>query len=135
MAGRQGWIIGLILFMIAGSAWYLYPTIQLVRMSDEEKVAMEQNDPKGWLQLQKSAMKLGLDLKGGMRVVLEVDKSELNPNEAEDAVERAKEILRNRVDQFGVTEPLIQTQGEDRIVVELAGVGDPDTVVHAVHVF
>ncbi|HUU45270.1 MAG TPA: protein translocase subunit SecD, partial [Acidobacteriota bacterium] len=124
MERGQGWKIGLIVFLFLGSAWYLYPTVRLLVMSDAEKAQYQQTDPKGWVQLQKKAMKLGLDLKGGMRVVLEVDKSGLNPDEAKDAVERAKEILRNRVDQLGVAEPLIQKQGDDRIVVELPGISD-----------
>jgi protein-export membrane protein SecD len=124
MERGQGWKVGLILFLLLGSAWYLYPTVQLLTMSEEARADMQRTDPRGWVQLQKKAMKLGLDLKGGMRVVLEVDRSQLNPDEAKDAVERAKEILRNRVDQLGVAEPLIQKQGEERIVVELPGVSD-----------
>ena len=45
-------------------------------------------------------------------------------NEADDAINRVLEILQNRVDQFGVSEPTIQKQGKHRIVVELAGVQD-----------
>ncbi|MFQ6617903.1 MAG: protein translocase subunit SecD [Fidelibacterota bacterium] len=45
--------------------------------------------------------------------------------EAEDAIDRALEIIRNRVDQFGVSEPTIQKQGTRRIIVELAGIQDP----------
>jgi protein-export membrane protein SecD len=93
-------------------------------MSPEDQALYQQQDPAGWLRLQKKAIKLGLDLRGGMHVVLEVDKSNLNPDEARDAVDRAKEILRNRVDAFGVTEPIIQKQGEDRIIVELPGITD-----------
>ncbi len=118
------WKIGLIVFLILGSLWYLYPSIQLWQMSSAERDEMAKNDPKGWIDLQRKAIKLGLDLKGGMHVVLEVDRSKLNPDEATDAVDRAKEILRNRVDAFGVTEPVIQKQGPDRIVVELPGITD-----------
>jgi SecD/SecF fusion protein len=124
MGRGQSWKIGLILFMIVGSFWVLYPTFSLWRMSPEEQALNQQQDPAGWLRLQKKAIKLGLDLRGGMHVVLEVDKSKLNPNEASDAVDRAQEILRNRVDAFGVSEPLIQKQGEDRIIVELPGITD-----------
>lgn len=122
----QGWKIGLIVFLLAGSLWYLYPTIDLYMMSPAEREEMAKSDPQGWIELQHKAMKLGLDLRGGMRLVLQVDKSNLNPDEASDAVDRAKEILRNRVDQFGVAEPLIAVQGGDRIVVELPGISDPD---------
>ncbi len=47
-------------------------------------------------------------------------------DESKDAVNRALEIIRNRVDQFGVSEPTIQKQGSKRIIVELAGVSDPE---------
>lgn len=121
----QGWKIGLIVFLLAGSLWFLYPTIDLYMMSPAEREEMAKNDPQGWIKSQHQAMKLGLDLRGGMRLVLQVDKSKLNPDEASDAVDRAKEILRNRIDQFGVAEPVIAVQGTDRIVVELPGISDP----------
>jgi SecD/SecF fusion protein len=44
--------------------------------------------------------------------------------EAKDALLRAKEIIRNRIDQYGVAEPVIQTQGSQRLVIELSGVTD-----------
>ena len=47
-------------------------------------------------------------------------------DEATDAINRALEILQNRVDEFGVSEPTIQKQGNRRIIVELAGIQDPD---------
>ena len=67
---------------------------------------------------------LGLDLQGGMHLVLELDRDEINMSEEEesDAIDRALEIIRTRVDQFGVSEPLIQKAGNERIIVELAGV-------------
>ena len=46
--------------------------------------------------------------------------------EADDAIDRVLEILQNRVDQFGVSEPTIQKQGSQRIIVELAGIDDPE---------
>jgi preprotein translocase subunit SecD len=46
--------------------------------------------------------------------------------EADDAINRVLEILQNRVDQFGVSEPTIQKQGNERIIVELAGIQDPE---------
>ena len=49
-------------------------------------------------------------------------------SQADDAISRAIEIIRNRVDRFGVTEPSIQTQGSRRIVVELPGIDDPERV-------
>jgi len=69
---------------------------------------------------------LGLDLKGGMHLVLRVDTSQLSTAAKEDAVDRALEVIRNRIDEFGVREPSIQKQGEDEIVVQLPGVTDRD---------
>jgi protein-export membrane protein SecD len=72
------------------------------------------------------ALKLGLDLKGGTHLLLEVDSSQLGSNvTVKDAVNRAIEIMRNRVDQFGVAEPLIARQGDKWIVIQLPGIRDP----------
>ena len=69
---------------------------------------------------------LGLDLKGGMHLLLKVDTSKLSGQAKEDVCERALEVIRNRIDQFGVREPTIVRQGEDEIVVQLPGVTDRD---------
>jgi preprotein translocase subunit SecD len=83
---------------------------------------------------------LGLDLQGGVYMVLEPDYEELrkragyelSQDELDDAMRRVMEILRNRIDKFGVSEPSITTQGEDRIVVELPGSKDPDRAQNVV---
>ena len=124
MQRKLPWVWGLIAVLFLGSAYALWPTIRLASMDEAEKLAAEQRNPADWIRLKSRALKLGLDLRGGMRVVMEVDKSKLNAAEAKDAVDRAKEIIRNRVDQFGVSEPLIQKQGQDRIVIELPGITD-----------
>ncbi len=67
---------------------------------------------------------LGLDLKGGMHLLLRVDTDKLSEEARQGAVERAVEILRNRIDEFGVREPVIQKQGQDEIVVQLPGITD-----------
>ncbi|MCR4336501.1 MAG: protein translocase subunit SecD [Candidatus Omnitrophica bacterium] len=69
---------------------------------------------------------LGLDLKGGMHLILKVETEKLDENAKLDAVPRAIEILRNRIDGLGVSEPVIQRQGEDQIIVQLPGVTDRD---------
>ncbi len=71
-------------------------------------------------------VKLGLDLQGGMYLALEVDDPEgTMPIDARaDAIQRAERVIRNRVDELGVEEPLIQIVGQDRLIVELAGVDD-----------
>ena len=72
---------------------------------------------------------LGLDLKGGMHLILKVETETLNENERKDAVVRAIEILRNRIDGLGVAEPVIQRQGEDQIIVQLPGITDRDAAI------
>jgi preprotein translocase subunit SecD len=71
-------------------------------------------------------LKLGLDLEGGTHLVLQVEDPEgAMSNEARtDAADRAREIITNRIDQFGVREPTVQRIGLDRVIVELAGIQD-----------
>jgi len=176
-------IIGVVL---AWALWALWPTVHYNNLSDEQIEAMK---VEGTLyNLESKTIKQGLDLKGGMYIVLEADIPTLISNlaqnkdskfermieevqaqlaapeadfftlfrqaitdnnikmrryysaygasdedilneledEAEDAINRVLEILQNRVDQFGVSEPTIQKQGGQRIIVELAGIDDPE---------
>ncbi|NIR45581.1 MAG: protein translocase subunit SecD [Gemmatimonadetes bacterium] len=73
-------------------------------------------------------LKLGLDLQGGTHLVLQVaDPDDAMSDDARtDAANRAREIIMNRINQFGVREPTIQRVGLDRIIVELAGIQDVD---------
>ncbi len=68
----------------------------------------------------------GLDLKGGMHLGLELDESERVSTDRARDIDLALTILRKRIDEFGVAEPLIQKVGDNRIVVELAGIDDPN---------
>jgi len=67
---------------------------------------------------------LGLDLKGGMHFVLKIDTQNLSQEAKSDASKRAEEILRTRIDEFGVRELSVQQQGEDELVVQIPGVFD-----------
>jgi preprotein translocase subunit SecD len=75
-----------------------------------------------------NGLKLGLDLQGGMHLVLEVDDPEgtMTDEAKADAIDRAERIIRTRIDEFGVEEPLIQQVGSQRIIVELAGIDNED---------
>lgn len=74
------------------------------------------------------SIKQGLDLQGGTHVVLEaIDTPEAPVNE--DAVQRVVKIIEKRVNELGLTEPIIQRQGDRRIIVELPGVKDPDKAI------
>ena len=73
-------------------------------------------------------LKLGLDLQGGMHLVLEVDDPEgtMTAEAKADMIDRVDRIIRTRIDEFGVEEPLIQKVGGERLIVELAGIDDED---------
>jgi len=71
-------------------------------------------------------LKRGLDLQGGMHLGLELDQSKRTSADPGKDLDLALTVLRKRIDEFGVTEPLVQKQGSDRIVVELAGITDPN---------
>jgi len=83
-----------------------------------------------------NAVQLGLDLAGGMSVIIQADMDALSErlghavssSEREDSMQRAVEVLNNRIDQFGLTEPVIRRQGEDQIYVEIPGTADPDRI-------
>ncbi|MEE8179667.1 MAG: protein translocase subunit SecD, partial [bacterium] len=108
---------------------YLYPTYQWYSKSPEERVKLEERKDK----ILGKILKLGLDLRGGMHLVLEVDLNRLPQGTSPgDAMERALEVIRNRVDQFGVAEPLIARQGDRWLVVELPGVKDPGRAIELI---
>lgn len=71
----------------------------------------------------------GLDLKGGIDLVYQVDVKSIQEGDSiTDAVRRSVEIVRNRIDMFGIAEPSIQAQDRNRIRIQLPGVKDPDRV-------
>ena len=100
------WWILTLLAVIGLSAWYAFPL--------------------------KERINLGLDLQGGMHLVLRVDTAKLPKEARGDATERALEVIRNRIDEFGVKEPSIHRQGEDHIVVQLPGVTDRERALEIV---
>ena len=197
--------IGLVIFFLALTGYYLFPSFQslyyngkMENLSAEELAEYRLKNFGTLRTVQEKALKLGLDLQGGMHVTLEVGLGQLlrelaveqnideafdavmvaaneraaredlslidvfvqefearDPNarlsryfrsddigrrstnaevttylqqQADDAIVRAIEIIRNRVDRYGVTEPSIQRQGARRIVVELPGIDDPERV-------
>jgi protein-export membrane protein SecD len=115
------WRLILVFAVVIIAIVYCYPTLKLASLSSEEKAAMNETELN---ELKDSAIKLGLDLQGGMHLVMEVDRDEIGDANLREVMGRAETIIRNRVDEFGVAEPIIQTEGEDRIVVQLAGLSD-----------
>ena len=175
----------LILFIFGLGAYSLFPTMKYQFLSDEKKSLLSKEEVE---YLEQNTIKQGLDLKGGIYIVLEVDLPQLINNlasnkdkkfeifldqlnsqysnntgdfftlfeqnarnqdlklpryfinygktkdqiveqlklQADDSINRVIEIIQNRVDQFGVSEPTIEKQGNDRVIVELAGIQDPE---------
>jgi preprotein translocase subunit SecD len=111
------WVVILTILFTAFSLWKLYP---------------------GWIKGDFSAgtrpaLNLGLDLQGGTYLKYEVETDQIAKDEngkpkvePREAVDRALEIIRNRVDGMGLKEPLIQREGDKYVVVQLPGDTDPD---------
>ena len=112
------WKVVLVVLVVGFALWMANPPLDV-------------RDPQGNIT-KEGKIKLGLDLQGGMHLVLIVDTSTLTPAEAKDAPDRALEIIRNRIDQFGVLEPSIQRQGRDRIVIQLPGITDRERAINLI---
>lgn len=81
-------------------------------------------------RLGRHGLTLGLDLKGGSHLVYEADLSKKDPSQTDDhAMEGVKQKIERRVNAYGVTEPIIQRQGGNRILVQLPGVKDIDEAI------
>jgi SecD/SecF fusion protein len=115
------WRMILVAAVVVVALIFCYPTIRLATLSSQEKAEMSEGQLN---DLKDKAVKLGLDLQGGMHLVLEVDQSQIGDADIKDVMSRAETIIRNRIDKFGVAEPIIQTEGDDRIVVQLPGLTD-----------
>jgi preprotein translocase subunit SecD len=112
--------VALIVAVVLASIWALWPRTVTVRERNPETGAAE------FRQVKRIPLKRGLDLQGGMHLALEVDESKGAVADKSDALDRALKVVRNRIDQFGVAEPVVQRVGEDRIVVELPGIDDEE---------
>jgi preprotein translocase subunit SecD len=112
--------VALIAALTLASIWALWPRTITVRERNAQTGAAE------YREVKRVPLKLGLDLQGGMHLALEVDESKGAVTDKSDALDRALKVVRNRIDQFGVAEPVVQRVGEDRIVVELPGIDDPE---------
>ena len=79
--------------------------------------------------------KLGLDLSGGVQLVLSADMTDVSPDDRDNALQSAKEIVENRVNSLGVAEPVVQsakTQDQYRLIVEIPGIDDIDQALATV---
>ncbi len=124
--GKQKVGVIVTVLMIIISLIAFRKTFMLWSMDDSARQTLIQTDPDEYKSLVAGSMRLGLDLQGGIHTVVRAKIENLPENERADAVNRVKEIIRNRVDPEGVYEPIIQTQGVDRIIVDLPGWKDEE---------
>ena len=109
--------IAIILALVAASVWTLFPRTVVERVKRNGEFVYD--------TVRRVPLKRGLDLQGGMHLALEVDESKgAVPNKAT-AIDNALKVVRNRIDEFGVSEPVVQKAGNERIIVELPGIDDP----------
>lgn len=108
----------LILGLFAASAWALFPRTVVERV--------KRNGVFVYDTVRRVPLKRGLDLQGGMHLTLEVDESKQVVANKSEALDRALKVVRQRIDEFGVAEPVVQKAGEERIIVELPGIDDAE---------
>lgn len=107
-----------VLALVAMAAFMAYPTVDWYTMDAAQRDRLEAARMRP-----KHLLNLGLDLRGGSHLLMELAVEKLPPDaDAADALARAIEILRNRVDALGVAEPLIARQGQRWVVVQLPGI-------------
>jgi len=112
---------GLIIAILLGSVYLIYPNYKWYSkpLADREQLDTLGERPKRMLNL-------GLDLRGGSSLLLELEVAKLNTSEPlNEAMQRAVEIIRNRIDQYGLAETQITRQGDKWIMVQLPGVSNP----------
>ncbi|HUL49052.1 MAG TPA: protein translocase subunit SecD [Gemmatimonadales bacterium] len=105
--------------LAALAIWQLMPTNTTIRVRDAETGRMKDST------VRRVPISLGLDLQGGIHIALEADQSKGPVPDPAEAIRRAERVVRTRIDEFGVTEPVVQVVGGNRLIVELAGEKDP----------
>src|SRR5215212_8905535 len=103
---------------VVGSVYFLFPRDITLRERGTDGVMRD-------TVVTRVPLKRGLDLQGGMHLALELDQSKQVSADPKKDLDLALTVLRKRIDEFGVEEPVVQKTGDDRIVVELAGINDP----------
>ena len=113
MARGNTWLLILIVLLFGAALWAVVPL-------DSQRLGRQ-------------GLTLGLDLKGGSHLVYEADLSQKDPAQSDnDAMRGVLDKIERRVNAYGVTEPIIQRQGHDRILVQLPGVRDVDEAVRLI---
>jgi protein-export membrane protein SecD len=114
------------LFVVVASvlllAYFLVPSAIYYAKSVPQREEYVKTHP----NILKKIVNLGLDLQGGMRLVLEIDRTNIDKDQDKDLLDRAFTVIENRINALGVAEPTVQKQGKDRIIVELPGLKDEE---------
>jgi len=113
------WRVITILALVAASAFALVPRNVMQRIYDSSTGQMRDTT------IRRVPINMGLDLRGGVHLALEVDESRGVVADCADAIRRAERVVRTRIDEFGTSEPVVQIAGNCRLVVELPGETDP----------
>ena len=122
MSNRLAWKWGFIIAILLGSLYLIYPNYKWYSKPLAEREAL---DTLG--ERPKRMLNLGLDLRGGSSLLLELEVAKLDKKEPlNEAMSRAIEIIRNRIDQYGLAETQITRQGDKWILVQLPGVANPE---------
>ena len=108
----------LIMGLLAASAWTLFPRTVVERVKRDGVFVYD--------TVRRVPLKRGLDLQGGMHLTLEIDESKQAVANKSEALDRALKVVRQRIDEFGVSEPVVQKAGNERIIVELPGIDDAE---------
>jgi protein-export membrane protein SecD/preprotein translocase SecF subunit len=107
-----------ILALAAASIFVLVPRNVTQRAYDSSTGRMHDT------VVRRTPIKLGLDLRGGFHMALEIDPSKQVVTDCADGIRRAERVVRTRIDEFGTSEPVVQIVGDCRLIVELPGVTD-----------
>ena len=107
-----------IVALLVASGFFLFPRDVTVKRRGADGVLRDTVE-------RRVPLKRGLDLQGGMYLVLEIDDTKQAPANRTEALELALKTIRTRIDQFGVSEPVVEKEGADRIAVRLPGLDDP----------
>jgi len=84
------------------------------------------------ISMPETSFRLGLDLLGGTHLVYEADLSQVGDLQVADAMQGVRDVVERRVNFFGVSEPLVQVSGSDRLIVELAGISDVNQAIELI---
>ena len=121
MSNRLAWKWGFIIAILLGSLYLIYPNYKWYSKPLAERETLDSMGERP-----KRMLNLGLDLRGGSSLLLELEVAKLDKKEPlNEAMARAIEIIRNRIDQYGLSETQITRQGDKWIMVQLPGVANP----------